>query len=121
MTGPSIGSRIATHRRRRGLSQVALAGLVGRSESWLSQVERGARTVDSLSVLRELARVLRVDLDDLAGPALPKPPVVTDIAIDRLAAAETLCSAGRTSTGCPLAHRTSPSYTRRISKPSIRQ
>jgi transcriptional regulator with XRE-family HTH domain len=89
MTGPSIGSRIATHRRRRGLSQVALAGLVGRSESWLSQVERGARTVDSLSVLRELARVLRVDLDDLAGPALPKPPVVTDIATDRLAAAET--------------------------------
>jgi len=89
MTGPSIGSRVATHRRRRGLSQVALAGLVGRSESWLSQVERGARTVDSLSVLRELARVLRVDLDDLAGPPLPKPPVVTDIATDRLAAAET--------------------------------
>ncbi len=60
------GGRIARWRRRRGISQVALAGLVGRSESWLSQVERGLRDVDSLTVLRELARVLRIDLDDLA-------------------------------------------------------
>lgn len=36
-----IGDRIAAYRKRRGLSQAALAGLVGRSESWLSQVERG--------------------------------------------------------------------------------
>jgi hypothetical protein len=34
-----IGRHIALHRRRRGLSQAAVAGLVGRSESWLSQVE----------------------------------------------------------------------------------
>jgi transcriptional regulator with XRE-family HTH domain len=62
-----IGRRIALHRRRRGLSQAAVAGLVGRSESWLSQVERGLRTVDSYSVLRDLARVLRVDIGTLAG------------------------------------------------------
>jgi ribosome-binding protein aMBF1 (putative translation factor) len=42
------GERIAVYRRRRGLSQAALAGLVGRSESWLSQVERGIRSVDRL-------------------------------------------------------------------------
>jgi len=30
------GQRIARARRRRGLSQAALAGLAGRSESWLS-------------------------------------------------------------------------------------
>jgi DNA-binding XRE family transcriptional regulator len=36
------GQRIARARRRRGLSQAMLAGLVGRSESWLSQVERGS-------------------------------------------------------------------------------
>jgi transcriptional regulator with XRE-family HTH domain len=36
MTGDSIGKRIAPYRRRRGLSEAALAGLVGRSESWLS-------------------------------------------------------------------------------------
>ena len=35
------GQRIARAKRRRGLSQAVLAGLVGRSESWLSQVERG--------------------------------------------------------------------------------
>ncbi|WP_428983209.1 helix-turn-helix transcriptional regulator [Phytohabitans maris] len=42
----SVGERIAAYRRRRGLSQAALAGLVGRSELWLSQVERGIRSVD---------------------------------------------------------------------------
>jgi transcriptional regulator with XRE-family HTH domain len=61
------GRRIALHRRRRGLSQAAVAGLVGRSESWLSQVERGLRTVDSYRVLRDLARVLRVDIGTLIG------------------------------------------------------
>jgi transcriptional regulator with XRE-family HTH domain len=39
--GDPPGARIARARRRRGLSQVILAGLIGRSESWLSQV--GAR------------------------------------------------------------------------------
>jgi transcriptional regulator with XRE-family HTH domain len=62
-----IGRRIALHRRRRGLSQAAVAGLVGRSESWLSQVERGLRRVDSYAVLRDLARVLRVDIGTLTG------------------------------------------------------
>jgi transcriptional regulator with XRE-family HTH domain len=62
-----IGRRIALHRRRRGLSQAAVAGLVGRSESWLSQVERGLRSVDSYTVLRDLARVLRVDIAALTG------------------------------------------------------
>ena len=39
----ATGQRIARARQRRGLSQAVLAGLVGRSESWLSQVERGVR------------------------------------------------------------------------------
>src|SRR5437868_1519936 len=60
-----IGQRIARARRRRGLSQVVLAGLVGRSESWLSQVERGGRSIDSHSVLANLAEVLGSSLDDL--------------------------------------------------------
>lgn len=62
-----IGERIRVYRRRRGLSQPVLAQLVGRSESWLSQVERGLRTVDKLSVITELARVLRVSPADLIG------------------------------------------------------
>ena len=48
------GERIARARRRRGLSQAVLAGLVGRSESWLSQVERGRRGVDSHAVLTRM-------------------------------------------------------------------
>lgn len=67
MTGDSIGKRIATYRRRRGLSQAALAGLIGRSESWLSQVERGVRSVDRMSVLLDLSRLLHVDVQALTG------------------------------------------------------
>ena len=61
------GQRIARARRRRGLSRAVLAGLVGRSESWLSQVERGKRSIDSHSVLVRLAEVLRVDIEELTG------------------------------------------------------
>ncbi len=61
------GQRIARARRRRGLSQAALAGLAGRSESWLSQVERGLRQVDNHSVLMSLAEILRVDVNELTG------------------------------------------------------
>jgi len=61
------GERIAVYRRRRGLSQAALAGLVGRSESWLSQVERGIRSVDRLSVLIDMAKILHVDVESLIG------------------------------------------------------
>jgi len=63
----STGQRIARARRRRGLSQAALAGLAGRSESWLSQVERGLRNVDSYSVLHRLASALRVPVAELTG------------------------------------------------------
>jgi transcriptional regulator with XRE-family HTH domain len=61
------GKWIARARRRRGLSQAVLAGLIGRSESWLSQVERGKRGVDSHSVLMRLAEVLHVDIEELTG------------------------------------------------------
>lgn len=42
-------------------------GDAGRSESWLSQVERGLRQVDSHSVLVSLAEILRVDVGELTG------------------------------------------------------
>jgi len=59
------GRLIARARRRRGLSQAALAGLAGRSESWLSQVERGLRPVDSHRVLISLAEILHLDVSEL--------------------------------------------------------
>ena len=67
MSSGAIGERVAAYRRRRGISQAALAGLVGRSESWLSQVERGIRSVDSLTVILDLSRVLRVEPEKLIG------------------------------------------------------
>lgn len=63
----SVGERIAFYRRRRGLTQRVLAGLVGRSEDWLSKVERGDREVRRLDVLAELARALRITIGDLLG------------------------------------------------------
>lgn len=60
--------RIARARRRRGLSQAVVAGLVGRSESWLSQVEREVRRIDSHATLLRLAAVLHVEVDELTGP-----------------------------------------------------
>src|SRR5271156_3508189 len=65
MNPETPGQRIATARRRRGLSQAVLAGLVGRSESWLSQEERGKRTVDSHAVPTPLAEVLTPDIAEL--------------------------------------------------------
>jgi transcriptional regulator with XRE-family HTH domain len=67
VSGGAIGERVAAYRRRRGISQSALAGLVGRSESWLSQVERGIRSVDSLPVILDLARILRIEPEKLIG------------------------------------------------------
>lgn len=47
-----------------------VAGLVGRSVSWLRQVEAGTRYVDSLSRIFDLARVLRCEPTELIGRAL---------------------------------------------------
>lgn len=62
-----IGERIGAYRKRKGIPQETLAGLVGKSRSWLSQVERGIRGVDKLSTINDLAAVLRVQPSDLVG------------------------------------------------------
>lgn len=68
MTEPmTIGERVAFHRRRRGMAQVVLAGLVGRTEDWLSRVENNRIQLDRLSVIRSIAEALDVALADLVG------------------------------------------------------
>lgn len=68
----SIGERIAYWRKKRGYTQQVLAGLVGRTASWLSKVERGERIFDRLSVLFALANALKVQPGELiGGVALP--------------------------------------------------
>jgi transcriptional regulator with XRE-family HTH domain len=71
--GP-IGDRVRIYRGRRGLSQKELAGLIGRSESWLSQVERGVRSVDRFSVLVDIAQVLKTNVETLAGTRMEFAP-----------------------------------------------
>ena len=79
MTSPdyqkALGRRIAAERRRRGLSQPELAGMIDRSVAWVSQVERGVRKVDRMSVLETVATALDIPLAELAAEA----PVVAAV------------------------------------------
>ena len=65
----ALGRKIAAERHRRGLSQPELARLVGRSVAWVSQVERGVRRIDRMSVLESLAEALDLPLAELAAEA----------------------------------------------------
>jgi len=71
----ALGRKIAAERRRRGLSQPELAQMIGRSVAWVSQVERGVRKVDRMSVLETVAAALDVPLAELAAEA----PVVAAV------------------------------------------
>ncbi|MGW4434353.1 helix-turn-helix domain-containing protein [Streptomyces sp. NPDC004596] len=72
----ALGRKIAFHRKRRGLSQKEFAGLLGRSEAWVSQVERGVRRIDRMTVLEKVAEVLEVPVAELAAEA----PIVASVA-----------------------------------------
>lgn len=60
-----VGQRIAKARRRQGWHQHRLAAEIGRSESWVSQVERGVVRLDSIETAEKIATVLKVDLAHL--------------------------------------------------------
>jgi transcriptional regulator with XRE-family HTH domain len=72
----TLGRKIAAERRRRGLSQPELARMIDRSVAWVSQVERGVRRIDRMSVLETLASALDVPLAELAADA----PIVAAVA-----------------------------------------
>jgi len=80
----ALGRKIAAERRRRGLSQPELAKMISRSVAWVSQVERGVRRIDRMSVLEILATALDVPLADLAAEA----PVVAAVTEEAPAAGE---------------------------------
>ncbi|MGW4829646.1 helix-turn-helix domain-containing protein [Amycolatopsis japonica] len=63
----TVGERVAWYRRRRGMPQEALAGLVGRTAEWLRKAENNRAELDRLSVIRRLADALDVALGDLIG------------------------------------------------------
>ncbi|MFD3453827.1 helix-turn-helix domain-containing protein [Streptomyces sp. NPDC058691] len=66
---PTAGQRVAELRRKRGMSQRDLAAEMGRSESWVSQVERGIQPIERLSVLQALADALGVPVRELRPEA----------------------------------------------------
>jgi transcriptional regulator with XRE-family HTH domain len=72
----TIGSRLRTLRKWRGLSLAALAGQAGISASFLSMAERGQRALDRRSYISALATALRVSETELTGgPHLGTDPV----------------------------------------------
>lgn len=63
-----FGQRLAILRQKRGLSRPVLAGLLGKSASWLKQVENGQLHMPKLPLMLRIAEILRVrDLSDLTG------------------------------------------------------
>lgn len=80
-----VGERVALHRRRSGRSQAAIAGLVGISERYLSQIENGHKT-PSAAVLSRIAAELGVSVAALLAeepPPQPAPPVTVDPEVAR--------------------------------------
>ncbi|WP_406075562.1 helix-turn-helix domain-containing protein [Micromonospora sp. NBC_01638] len=52
---------------RRRLSQQSFADRLGKSKSWVDKVERGVRSLERVSTIRDIAAVLRVDAAALLG------------------------------------------------------
>lgn len=69
--GKTFGAFVSFRRSKLGWTQLRLAAEVGRSEDWMSQVERDMQQVKDLTLLQRLAEVLGVDLAELI--ALPQP------------------------------------------------
>ena len=57
---------VRVFRKWRGMTAVVLAQAAGISQPYLSEIENGAKD-GSLSVMKRIAEVLEVTLDDLAG------------------------------------------------------
>ncbi|NUK50390.1 helix-turn-helix transcriptional regulator [Streptomyces lunaelactis] len=66
----AFGRRVKEFRKAAGLDQQDLAARLGKSASWVSQVERGLIPVRKLDILRDLAGQLGVSLHKLE-PSLP--------------------------------------------------
>lgn len=64
----AFGQRMQILRQRRGMSRPTLAGFLGKSPSWVKQVEAGQIHVPKLPMILRIAEVLRIrDLADLTG------------------------------------------------------
>lgn len=87
LTPSFLGARIARARERAGLSQEAVAELVGLTQSAISRIEAGERSVESLELAR-VAKALRISVLDL----LEERPLMEELRV--AARAEATESAG---------------------------
>ncbi|MBF9068992.1 helix-turn-helix domain-containing protein [Streptacidiphilus fuscans] len=63
-----FGQRMQLLRTRRGMTREVLAGLLGKSPSWVKQIENGRLQMPRLDTVLAIAEALRVrDLSDLTG------------------------------------------------------
>ncbi|WP_434743935.1 helix-turn-helix domain-containing protein [Micromonospora sp. SH-82] len=79
-----VGRRMAYWRARRRMSQQVLADRLKKSKSWVDKVERGVRSLDKLSTLREVASALRVDTAALLGDTQPAEVAERSAGVERL-------------------------------------
>lgn len=70
------GARIRRLRKRARLTQAEFAARIGRSQPWVSAVERGETEIDSVSLINRVARVLQVHPNEITGR--PYSPHTTD-------------------------------------------
>lgn len=63
----AIGRRISIYRKKKGLTQAVFSEKLGISESYISQIERGATKV-SLTRLDKIAEILKIDIALLLSP-----------------------------------------------------
>ncbi|MFI9081947.1 helix-turn-helix domain-containing protein [Streptomyces sioyaensis] len=82
-----FGQRMQILRQRRGMARVVLAGLVGKSPSWLKRVENGQLQNPGLEMILRIAEALRVsDLAELTGRSSMQVDFFTGPGHPRLAA-----------------------------------
>ncbi|WP_369384094.1 helix-turn-helix domain-containing protein [Streptomyces sp. cg36] len=66
----AFGQRVQRFRKERGRTQAELAASLGKTSSWLSQVERGVQPVQRMDLLQEIADELGVSVQQLR-PGIP--------------------------------------------------
>lgn len=67
-----IGQRIKDLRTKQNISQEALGKFLGKSHAAISDIERG-KTELSVSDLSLIANFLKVDIDEILNPSIPRP------------------------------------------------
>ncbi|MDJ0385008.1 helix-turn-helix transcriptional regulator [Streptomyces sp. G-G2] len=66
----AFGQRVQRFRKDRGRTQAEFAAALGKTSSWLSQVERGVQPVQRMDLLQEIADELGVSVQQLR-PSIP--------------------------------------------------